>query len=115
MLQFYQFLHVASAFLLAAVTFKVLAKPDPATRKRNLMVAGIFAFTMLVGGFGLHARLELQWYGWLIGKIVCWVVLASLAGLAYRKPEKTGALIWASRLAVLIAVYLVYFRPGQYS
>ncbi len=112
MYQFYLFLHVASAFLLAAVTFKVLAKPDPATRKRNVLVAGLFAFIMLVGGFGAQARGGWSLTdGWLIAKIVCWIVLAALVGLAYRRPNQIGALVWASRLAVLIAVYMVYFKP----
>jgi hypothetical protein len=111
MIQFYQFLHVASAFLLVGITFKVFAKPDPATRKTNLMLAGIFALAMLVGGFGLQARLPYGWDNWLLVKVGCWVVLSGLAGMAYRKPQSTGALVWICRIVVLLAVFMVYYKP----
>lgn len=111
MVQLYQFLHVAGAFLLVGITFKVFAKPDPATRKTNLMLAGIFALVMLVGGFGLQARLNYEWFNWLLVKVACWVVLSALAGIAYRKPQSTGTLVWVCRIVVLLAVYMVYFRP----
>ncbi|NQU48107.1 MAG: hypothetical protein HQ519_05625 [Planctomycetes bacterium] len=110
-IQIYSFLHVASAFLLVGLTFKIFAKPNPASRKTSLMMGGILALLMLVGGFGLQARYELGFPGWLIVKIVCWLVLSAMAGMAYRKPASIGSLVWLTRLVVLIAVAMVYFRP----
>ncbi len=107
----YQFLHVAGAFLLVGITFKVFAKPDPATRKSNLMMAGLFALIMLVGGFGLQARLNYEWFNWILVKVACWVVLTALAGIAYRKPQSIASLVWVCRIVVLTAVAMVYFRP----
>lgn len=104
----YYLLHVISLLLLTGASFSALAAPTPERRKKFLMLTGILSLVMLVGGFGLVARMNTGWPGWLIVKIVCWVVLSALAGIAFRKPNSTGTLSMVGGLAIATAVYMVY-------
>ena len=75
------------------------------------MATGILSLLMLVAGFGLLSKLALGFPGWVIVKLVCWLGLAALSGVAYRSPEKAGALSGIAIALVAVALYMVYFRP----
>ena len=109
----YSFLHVASAFLLVGFTFFVFASPKlPENRRKTVIISGLLSLVMLVGGFGLVARLyDNQWHVFILIKLGCWLGLAAMAGLAYRKPAQVRTMAYISRLLVLVAVWAVYFRP----
>ena len=107
----YHLLHVGGVILLAAFTFQAFAAPVAATKKRVMMLTGILSVVVLVGGFGLLAKLDLGFPGWVIGKLVCWLGLSAMAGMAYRKPGSVGMLSLVTSALILAAVYLVYFRP----
>jgi hypothetical protein len=94
-----------------ALTFKVMANPKPEARKKNVLLAGLLALIMLVGGFGLLTKFALGFPGWIVVKILCWILLASLVGLIHRNPSKKAALTSAATLALMLATYMVYFRP----
>lgn len=105
----YHIIHVLSGFLLTALTFGAFAAPNPETRKRTLMLTGILSLAMLVGGFGLLARLGYSAAApWVIVKIVCWLGLSALSGMAYRMPGKTGLLSFVATALVATAVATVY-------
>ena len=64
---------------------------------------------MLVGGFGLVARVyENQWESWIFIKIACWLGLSALAGIAFRKPEKAGTFMLVGVVLVAVALATVY-------
>ncbi len=107
----YQLIHVISLLLLTAASFYALGAPTPERRKKSLMITGILSLLTLVGGFGLLARFDYGWPGWIIVKVVCWVVLSAMAGLAYRKPKSTCTLAMIGSLAIAVAVFMVYKRP----
>ena len=107
----YYVLHVFAGILLVAWNFQSFAAPEPVQRKRMLMLTGIASLVMLVGGFGLQAKLGVGFPGWLIVKLVCWLILSALAGVAFRKPERAGALALTTALLVLVALVMVYFKP----
>lgn len=108
----YYVLHVLSIVLLTAYTFVAFADPDPRKRKASMMMTGIFTVLVLVGGFGLKARLGMQdWPGWLIVKIVIWLVLSGMAGMAFRRPALAGPLRLLTIVLVGGAIYLVYNKP----
>lgn len=105
----YYILHVVSGFLLTALTFGAFAAPTPETRKRTMAFTGVLSLVMLVGGFGLAAKLGYSLSApWLLIKIGCWLVLSALAGMAYRMPQKTGVLSVVAAVLVAIAVSTVY-------
>jgi hypothetical protein len=108
--EIYYVMHVLSLVLLTGFTFQVFAKPE--NRKRTMIVTGVLSLTMLIGGFGLLARLGHGFPPWIVVKIVCWLGLAAMAGMAFRKPGSIGPLKLLTIVLITIAVWAVYFRPG---
>jgi hypothetical protein len=109
----YQILHVVSMILLVAFVFQAFANPDPKKRKRTMMLTGIFALTMLIGGFGLITVMKIGFPLWILIKLVCWFGLASIGGMAYRMPTKIPMLTAVTIILIVVAVASVYFRFGQ--
>jgi hypothetical protein len=110
---FYHFLHVAGLLLLVGGTFYAFAAPAE-TRKRVLAVTGVASLLMLASGFGLLAKLyEGHFYLWVVVKLVCWLGLSALAGVAYRRRERTGLLMGIAAALALTALAMVYFKPGM--
>jgi hypothetical protein len=104
-------LHVASVLILAAYTFFAFAAAAD-TRKRVLMITGIATLLVLLTGIrmwqGMYSFTNL---GWIWVKIVCWVGLSALSGLAYRKRNLTNMLMVVGLLLAVVALVMVYYRP----
>lgn len=106
---YYYLLHVFALFVLSAQTFMAFANPAPENRKRTMIITGIASLLVLVSGFGLLAKLHAnQISGWVIVKIVCWLGLSALAGIAYRRPALRGILAMVAMALTLIALTMVY-------
>ncbi len=111
-LPYYQLLHIFSLLVLTAHTFMALANPDPANRKRTLLITGTAALLMLVSGFGMLTLNKIPYFtGWVIVKFFCWLGLSALAGIAYRRAHLRGVLSLVGLVLLLTAVFMVYFRP----
>ncbi len=111
-LPYYQVLHLLSLAVLSAHTFMAFANPAPENRKRTMMVTGIAALLMFVSGFAMLSINKIPFSsGWVIVKLVCWLGLAAMAGLAYRKAHLRGLLSFITLALVAIAFVMVYFRP----
>ncbi|MBL9216403.1 MAG: SirB2 family protein [Opitutaceae bacterium] len=111
-LPYYQLLHILSLIVLTAHTFMAFANPAPENRKRTMMITGIAALLMFISGFGMLAVQKIPFAtGWVIVKLVCWLGLASLAGVAYRRTELRGTLSVIALALIATAVLMVYFRP----
>lgn len=108
---FYSVAHVVAAFVLVAFTFQAFIAPQAEHRKRLMMYTGIASLVMVVGGFGLQAKLHTGFPPWLIVKIACWFGLTLLSGLAFRMPMFARPLSFAAIALIAIAVYCVYFKP----
>lgn len=107
--QYYYLLHIFALFILAAHTFMAFANPAPENRKRTMMITGIASLLVLVSGFGLLAKLHAnQFSGWVIVKLVCWLGLSALAGIAYRRPHLRGVLSTVALALILVALVMVY-------
>jgi uncharacterized membrane protein SirB2 len=105
-------LHVFSVLVLTAHTFLAFGNPDPANRKRTLMITGIAALLVIGSGFGMLALDKIPFTtGWVLVKFVCWLGLSALAGIAYRRPHLRGALSLVALVLLLTAVTMVFFRP----
>lgn len=107
---FYHILHVVSVLVLTGYTFYAFAAP-PETRKPVLIVTGLASLLVLVGGFGLQAKLAVGWPGWLIVKIGCWLGLSALAGIGFRQRGAAGTLGLVVIALAALAVVMVYLRP----
>jgi uncharacterized membrane protein SirB2 len=111
-LPYYHLLHLFSLFVLAAHTFMAFGNPDPVNRKRTLMITGIASLLVLVSGFAMAALLKIPIAtGWLIVKLVCWLLFSGLAGIVYRKAHLRGVLSFVGLTLLLIALTMVYLRP----
>src|SRR5215204_2822532 len=103
---FYYILHVISVLVLTGYTFYAFAAA-PETRKRVMMITGIASLLALIAGFGLQAKLNYGFPGWLIVKLVCWLGLSALAGFGYRRRAAAGTLALVAVLFAFIAVVMV--------
>ena len=106
----YYILHVVSVLVLTGYTFYAFAAPAE-TRKRVMMITGIASLLALVGGFGLQAKLNYGFPGWLIVKLVCWLGLSALAGFGYRRRGAAGTLAMVALALATVAVVMVYTKP----
>ncbi|MDB6115154.1 MAG: hypothetical protein JWQ62_2099 [Lacunisphaera sp.] len=110
---FYHILHVFSVLVLTAHTYMAFANPAPENRKRTMMITGAASLLVLVSGFGLIAKLyENHLAGWMVVKLVCWLGLSALAGLAYRKAHLRGLFSFLGLTLLLIALVMVYLKPA---
>lgn len=114
-LPYYQVLHLLSLAVLSAQTFMAFANPDPANRKKTMMIGGIAALLMFISGFGMLSinKIPFATTAWVWVKVVCWLGMASLAGIAYRRPHLRGTLSLVMLGLVTVALVMVYFRPGS--
>ena len=111
-LPYYHILHVLALIVLTAQTFMAFANPVPENRKRTLMITGIASLLMMVSGFGMIHLLQVPYSsGWLIVKMVCWLFLSGLAGIAYRKAHLRGALSVVALALITVALFMVYLKP----
>ena len=106
----YSILHVISILVLTGYTFYAFGAPAD-TKKRVMIITGFASLLALVAGFGLQAKLNVGWPGWLIVKILCWLGLSALAGFGYRRRGAAGALAVVTIVLVTIAVVMVYTKP----
>jgi hypothetical protein len=90
-----------------------LTTRDQVWRKPVAITHGIGMVLALVGGFGMLARLGIfwPWPGWVIAKIVIWLVLGVLVALIGRAPALAKPLWWTTIALAAIAAYLALNKP----
>jgi hypothetical protein len=122
-LQLYKVVHIIGLVLLmAALGGMALHAINGGTRQTNLsrkLVAsmhGLGAFFLLLGGFGMLARLGIvqgtSWPLWLWAKLTIWVLLAVAIVVPYRRPALAKPLLIALPILGGIAAYLAIYKPG---
>jgi asparagine N-glycosylation enzyme membrane subunit Stt3 len=106
---YYSLLHVFALFVLSAHTFMAFANPAPENRKRTMIITGSASLLALIAAGGLMAKLGYSWgSGWVIVKLICWLGLSGLAGIAYRRPHLRGTLALVALALTLTALVMVY-------
>jgi hypothetical protein len=75
------------------------------------MSMGILALVVIVAGFGLTAKLDYGFPGWVIAKVLCWFGLAGTAGIALRDRGKAGWMRLIAIALVALAIYAGYAKP----
>ncbi len=107
---FYQILHVSSLIVLLGYTFYAFAAPAE-TRKKVLMITGVASLLMLVSGIGLLHKLQLGFPGWAMAKLVAWLGLSALAGVAFKRRAQANVLMMVGFVLAIGAVTMVYLKP----
>jgi len=119
---FYKIVHILG-IALALVSLGGMAvhamnggqKSENAARRLLISMHGLGALLVLVGGFGLLARIGFA-HGsgfplWLWVKLAVWAALAAVAFLPYRLPQTTRALIVALPLFAALAAAMAVYKP----
>lgn len=103
-------LHVLSViFMVATIFFAFAATPE--ARKKTLMWSGIASVLALLSGIRMWQGIY-QFSGkWVMVKLVCWLGLAALTGLAFRRRSISGLLGAIALSLTAVALYMVYYRP----
>lgn len=103
-------LHVLSAIAAVGTIFYACAGA-PETRKKTLMWSGIAGLLLLLTGIRMWQAMY-QFQGtWAVVKIVCWLGLAALTGIAYRKRENASLWIRLALGLTALALAMVYVQP----
>lgn len=117
--EFYKVLHIVGILMVflalggAALAGTAGLGKDHPWRKPLALTHGLGMLIVLVGGFGLLARLKFTgwpWPGWAVLKLVIWILLGGLLVLAKR--QQGGRIAWW--IALLLggtAAYLAIFKP----
>ena len=120
--QFYNVVHIVGIILImsalggAAVrTMTVGAEEPPSTRRMLALLHGIGAFLVLLGGFGMLARLGFlhgaSFPGWLWVKLLIWGILAVALFIPRRRPKLARPLLLALPLLGGLAAYMAIYKP----
>ena len=81
-------------------------------RKVVGITLGLGLLFVLVGGFGLIAKLKLGWPIWALVKIGIWVIIGGLLAVINRKPS-AGLAIWITVIVLgAVAAYLGHTWGG---
>ncbi len=106
----YKLLHLAGVMALF-MGLGIGLLPESAFRKPGAIFHGIGLVVILVAGFGLLAKMSLGFPGWIIAKLVIWLLFGVLPVLAKKKVLPLVA-AWISALVLgLIAAYLGIYKP----
>jgi hypothetical protein len=82
---------------------------------RSLVAAfhGIALALILIGGFGMMARLGYisGWPGWIYGKLAAWVTLPILGAIAEKKPQHARTVLVLIPIVGLFAAWMAVYQP----
>ncbi|MEN8144506.1 MAG: hypothetical protein ABFS14_06085 [Gemmatimonadota bacterium] len=82
-------------------------------RSRGLLAAfhGTGLLIMLVSGFAMLAKLSLDFSGWVVGKLVVWLLLGAALSIVLRNPQKARILWWSLPVLGGLAAWLAVTKP----
>lgn len=103
------FLHIVSVLLLVGITFYAFAGPSASTRKSVMMYSGIASLVVVVTGFGMMH--QWGWPGWFFIKLVSWLGISAVAGMAYRRKKLIKPLMLITIVLAVAAVWAVVYKP----
>ncbi len=111
---FFMILHLFGVFMVLVSLGGLIVLgvvEDSQRRKLAAMTNGIGLVVVFIGGFGLMGLLQLGWPGWILVKIVIWLLFAVMMVLARRLPQLGKVLWWGSLLLAGFAAYLANLKP----
>lgn len=118
--QLYNLLHIIGLVLLMVALASMastagLERSAVGSRRPALVFHGVGLFLILLGGFGMLARLGIMhgaaFPGWLWIKIGIWVALGVSAVLPYRYPRSAVPLLVLLPVLGGLAAYMAIYKP----
>ncbi|MEI6739688.1 MAG: hypothetical protein WCK74_05180 [Gemmatimonadaceae bacterium] len=117
----YEIIHIIGiAMLFAAIGGVAIhaanggSKANTSTRGFMAALFGTGSFLILLGGFGMMARLGIvrgMPPGWILVKMVIWLVLSAIVLVPYRKPALAKPFAILLPLLAGLAVYMAVYKP----
>ena len=112
----YKLLHVVGLLLLfSGMGGQLLGSVSERDRapKGATILHGVGLFAMLVGGFGMMARLGVQWPwpGWLIVKLGVWLAIGALPVVVRRQLLSRTLAWWVAAVLGALAAWLAINKP----
>jgi hypothetical protein len=83
-------------------------------RRLVLISHGLGLFLLLLGGFGMLARMGIGHEGlpgWIWGKLLVWLAFGGITALSYRRPEWSLGLFAAVPVLATLAAWMAIFKP----
>ncbi len=119
--QVYKVLHLTGMFLLFTVTGAIAlhvlnggTRESNAGRKLVAALHGVAMLIILIGGFGLMARIGVphtDWPIWIMAKFAIWAAFVFIAMLPYRVPGAARWVLLGVPLLGGMAAYLAVYKP----
>jgi hypothetical protein len=119
---FYKVLHIIGIVLvvssLGGIAMHALnggTKQTNTARRLVLALHGVGMLLILVGGFGMLARLGFRhggmFPGWLLVKLAVWVTLGAIVVVPYRRPTLAKPVYLALPVLGGLAAYMAIYKP----
>lgn len=113
---FYKLIHFVGILMIflaygGLIVRSIYAPSDQQLRRLGAITSGIGLVLVLLGGFGLQARLDIGWPGWFVVKILIWALLGGMIVLINRKPEFSQYLWWGILVLGALASMLAVLKP----
>ena len=118
--QFYNVVHVVGIVLIMAALGGISVSAGATSRaawtgRGSLAFHILGVFLILLGGFGMLARLGIvqgsSWPGWIWAKVVIWGILAVAAFVPRRFPHTALPVMVALPLLGGLAAYMAIYKP----
>lgn len=119
--QFYNLVHIVGIILLMAalggiaLTAVESGERSPWNRKVSAISHGLGLFLVLLGGFGMMARMGIthgvSWPGWVWVKAGVWVLLGAAIVLPRRFPASAKPVLLLLPVLGGLAAYMAIYKP----
>ena len=107
----YSVLPLVGILALFASLAAVATSDSAKLKKGSTILHGVAMLLILVAGFGLLAKLQLGFPGWVIVKLVIWLVFGALLVVSKRQLLRPGQLIGVMIALGALAAWLATFTP----
>lgn len=102
--------HLACIFTLLGVTFYAFGAA-PETKKPVMIISGLAAVGVLLTGGAMLGMAHMGFPGWAIVKLVCWLGIASMGGMAYRRRSQAVPFMVVVLALAVVAAAMVILKP----
>ena len=115
-IMFYKILHVIGILMLflgigGAVIRAAINQKSEKLEKFVLMNHGIGLLIIVIAGFGQLAKLGMVFSGWVVVKIIIWVLMGALI-MPIKKVPQMKSVWWFTALTMgAIAAYMAIYKP----
>jgi hypothetical protein len=113
-LTFYKLIHILGLLLVfVQLGGAAVGGMESPWRKTHSTLHGLGLLLMLVGGFGMLAKLDIgfPWPGWVWAKLTIWLLLGASATLIRKVPEKSRLWLALGVLLGTLAAFMALYKP----